>query len=156
VVPVAIHRGWTKSPLLDQVVEEAGGDIAERLTMVGPARRLEAGHHNRQHLLDRAADLLRHRSRRAGCMVGCDTLVNERLDMCRQIADGMRTAPAGELAEGEPDRHAAPDTLRAVPAACHPGDVRLDLRRDIRPPKAIDRRRLEEILLQHGQPPFYG
>ncbi len=71
-------------------------------------------------------------------MMGCDTLGDERLDMCRQITDRMRPSLAGELAKGEPDRHAAPDTLRAVTLACHPGDVRLDLCRDPRPPE-VDR-----------------
>jgi hypothetical protein len=86
--------------------------------------------------------------------MGLDTGGYERINMSRQVADDARPTPPGELTEREPDGHPAPDALRAVPLARHPRDVRLDLRRDPRPPKPINRRRLQEILLQHGQPPI--
>ena len=82
--------------------------------------------------------------------MGRDPVGHERLDVRGQVTDGTPPSLTGELAEGEPDGHAAPDALRAVALGGEPGDVSLDFRRDPRAPKAIDRRRLDEVLLQHG------
>src|SRR6266568_4831627 len=71
-----------------------------------------------------------------------------------------RRVPAGQRRSGPPapgrtrrkeaDRNTAPDGLGPVALLRQPGDVSLDLGRDPGPSKPIDRRRLEEVQLQHG------
>src|SRR5258706_4880855 len=77
-----------------------------------------------------------------------------RLSQQKRLATGGRPPPASELAERERDRNAAPDALRAVAMAGQPREVGFDLRSD--PPAAdpVDRRWLDEVLLQHRQLPL--
>src|SRR5438270_9718274 len=101
--------------------------------MVWPAGGLEASEHDREHLLDRAPNLLGHRPRRARTpVVDRDALRHERLGLLRQLGDSSGTAVTGELTEGERDRHAPPDALRAVALLDQPDDIGLDLGRDPR------------------------
>ncbi len=106
VVPIAADRGGAKATLLDEVLEEpwerprrrAGGWWRRPL---GSKR----GEHDREHLLDRTAHLLGHRSPRAGALVvGSDAIGHERLDVGWQIAHGVRAPRPRELAESEHDR----------------------------------------------------
>ena len=83
-------------------------------------------------------------------MVNRYTGGHERLDVCRQVSDGPGPPLPSELAESEADRNTAPDGLGPVALLRQPGDVSLNLGRDPGPSKPIDRRRLEEVLLQHG------
>ncbi len=151
VMTIGEHRGRTQATLLDQVVEETRDHSGEGLGVVRPAGGLEAGEHDREQLLDRAADLLRHRPRRASaCVVARDGVRDERVHVRRQLADGARPSPTSELAEGERDRHPTPDALSAVALLDHPRQVRLNLGGDPRAADPIDRLRLHEVLLQHG------
>jgi hypothetical protein len=151
VMAVAEHRGRTKAAFLDQVVEEARHVIGERLGVVGSAARLESRKNDREHLLDRTSNLLRHRPRRPRTqVVAYDPLGHERLDVGRQLADSTGPSCPSKLAELEHDWHPTPDGLEAVTILDQPNHVILDLRGHPRTPDPIDRRRLDEILLQHG------
>ena len=61
-----------------------------------------------------------------------------------------RPAPPGELAEREHHRYPAQHRPGAVALLGQPRRIPLDLRADPRRPDPIDRLRLDEVLLQHG------
>src|ERR1019366_4300830 len=84
VMAITEHRGRTKAALLDQVVEEARHDFGEGLGVVASAARLEARKNDREHLLDRTSNLLRHRPRQPRTyVVANDPLGHERLEVRR-------------------------------------------------------------------------
>ena len=118
--------------------------------------RHEPADHERQELLDRAPDLFAHRTgrTRAGLVPG-DPFSDEGVDMARQVADLACSPGPGELTERKRDRDPGPDEPVAVAAIGEPSHVLLDLRRDPRTTEPVDRRRLDEVLLQHGQLPFH-
>jgi hypothetical protein len=155
VVAIAEQRGRTQTTLLEQVVEETGDDSREGLALVWPAGGLEAIEYDREQLLDRAPYLLRHRPRRpSACIVARDAVGDERLHMRRQVAHSARPSRTSELAEGERDRDTTPDALGAIALVDQPGQVRLNLSGDLRTADPVDRRRLDEVPLQHGQLPL--
>jgi hypothetical protein len=82
--------------------------------------------------------------------VAVDPLGHERLEVRRQLTDSTGPSPASKLAEREHDRDATPDALDAVAMLDQPNHVILDLRGHPRTSDPIDRGRLDEILLQHG------
>lgn len=61
MMTVTVHRGRAQPPLADQVVEEPGQLIGERLREPVPTRGHEPGNNNAEELLDRTAHLLGHR-----------------------------------------------------------------------------------------------
>jgi hypothetical protein len=83
-----------------------------------------------------------------------DAFVDERFHVCRQVGDVLCSSLTTELAEREDNRHPPPDALGAVALTGQPRDIGFDLRRDLRAAQPTDGRRLDEVLLQHGQPPF--
>ncbi len=83
-----------------------------------------------------------------------DAFGDERFDVCWQIGRGVRPSFASELSEREGTGDSTPDALRAVAMVDEPREVRVDLRGDPRTTDPIDRRRLDEVLLQHGQLPL--
>ncbi|MGH9007955.1 MAG: hypothetical protein ACRDV6_09645 [Acidimicrobiales bacterium] len=87
-------------------------------------------------------------------MMALHPVGDEWIDVCRQFINGVRSVLMSELAEGEYDGHASPDALLTVTVLNKPGQVVLDFSSHPRAADPINRRRLDEVLLQHGQLPF--
>ena len=68
MVAVLLDAGGPEASLFRQVAEEAGDSGGERGWVVTPARRLEAGKGDAEHLLDWASEVLGQR--RPGASVG--------------------------------------------------------------------------------------
>ena len=110
VMPVAHDRLRAQAALGGQVLEEPRHRAGEGQLTVRPAGALEAGQHDRQHLLDRAADL------RSGIPATAERSHphrDETVDMSGQVRRHRGAAQAGEL----PERHQHRDPAQHRPGA---------------------------------------
>jgi hypothetical protein len=116
--------------------------------MMRTARADEIGKYHAQHLLDRAAHLLGQPGPLRAA--ASQPLPHERLDVLGKILHRACAANVGELTERDHHRHPAQHAPGSITLPVEPDHVTLDLGSDPARPDTIDRRRLDEVRLQHG------
>ena len=109
-MPVAHDRLRAQAALSGQVLKEPRYHAGEGQLTARPTSALEAGQRDRQHLLDRAADL--GSGIRATAVRG-HPHGDETVDMSGQVRRHQRTAQPGEL----PERHEHRDPAQHRPGA---------------------------------------
>jgi hypothetical protein len=110
VMPVAHDRLRAQAALGDQVLEEPRHRPGEGQITARPASALETGQHDRQHLLDRAADLP---SRLLATAERGHPHRDEAIDMSGQVRRRRGATHPGEL----PERHQHRDPAQHRPGA---------------------------------------
>ena len=123
-MPIAADRRWPKTTLTSQVREEPWQRVGERDRTTPPAATDEAGNHQPQHLLNRAADLLDEPLVRVTTTSPALTLGHERIDMNRQLPDDPGATRTAELRELDQQRHPPQHRPRRVAVLSQPGDYR--------------------------------
>jgi hypothetical protein len=110
VMPVAHNRLRAQATLGGQVVEESRHQAGEGQLTARPAGALETGQHDRQHLLDHAANLC---SRRPATAKRTHPHRDETIDVSGQVRRHQGAAHLGEL----PERHQHRDPAQHRPGA---------------------------------------
>src|SRR5436190_11600660 len=144
---VAVDRRRPKTALGCQISEEPGKLVDERILTMRTTAADKAGHHQPQHLLNRAADLLGDLTASFALATTPHAAIPrnpfgyELLDMRRQILHGAGAPSSRELAEREHQRNPTQHRPRRVPVLGQPHDIALNLAADPARPDPIDRLR---------------
>jgi hypothetical protein len=116
MVPVTGDRRGPQATLGCEVLEEPRDRTAERDRVMRPAGGLEPGNDEFEQLLDRAADVLgqglAHPAAGVAGLTG--PLGHEGIDVARQVRQRPGALQAGELPEGDQQRHPPPHAPGAV------------------------------------------